>query len=149
VTSVPSKVFSKILVKRIDGKLREEQAGFRKGRGCIDQMFAIRNIIEQCIEWKTPLFINYIDFRKAFDSVHRKTLRKILRSYGIPLKICTLMKAFYDNFECSVMPGNSISEPFSVKYGVRQEYIMSPILFLVVIDWIQGQATSDKSRGIQ
>jgi len=149
VTSVPSKVFSKILVKRIDGKLREEQAGFRKGRGCIDQMFAIRNIIEQCIEWKTPLFINNIDFKKASDSVHREMLWKILRSYGIPLKIFTLMKAFYDNFECSVMPGNSISEPFSVKYGVRQEYIMSPILFLVVIDWIQRQVTSDKIRGIQ
>ena len=59
------------------------------------------------------------------------------------------MKAFYDNFECTVILGNSISEPFSVKYGVRQGYIMSPILVLVVIDWIQGQATSDKRCGIQ
>jgi hypothetical protein len=46
--SVPSKVFTKILLKRIDEKidekLREEQAGFMKGRGCIDQIFAIRNI---------------------------------------------------------------------------------------------------------
>ena len=45
--------------KKIDEKLREEQAGFRKSRGCIDQIFAIRNIIEQCIEWTVPLFINY------------------------------------------------------------------------------------------
>ena len=59
------------------------------------------------------------------------------------------MKAFYDNFECSVILGNSISEPFIVKSGVRQGCIMSPILFLVVIDWIQRQATSDKRRGIQ
>ena len=108
-----------------------------KGRGCIDQIFAIRNIIEQCIEWKTPLFINYIDFRKSFDSLHRETLWKILRSYGIPLKICTVMKAFYDNFECSVILGNSISEPFIVKFRERQGCIMSPILFLVVIDRIQ------------
>jgi hypothetical protein len=151
--SVPSKVFTKILLKRIDEKidekLREEQAGFMKGRGCIDQIFAIRNIIEQCIEWKTTLFINYIDFRKAFDSLHRETLWKILRSYGIPLKICTLMKAFYDNFECSVILGNSISEPFIVKFRERQGCIMSPILFLVVIDRIQRQATSNKRRGIQ
>ena len=59
------------------------------------------------------------------------------------------MKAFYDKVECSVIRGNSISEPLFVKSGVRQNCIMSRILFLVVIDWIQRQATSDKRRGIQ
>jgi hypothetical protein len=48
--SVPSKVISKILLKRINEKLREKQAGFRKGSGCIDQMFAIRSIIDPCIK---------------------------------------------------------------------------------------------------
>ena len=76
--SIPSKVFCRVLLKRIDCaldvKLREEQAGFRKGRGCIDQIFALRNIIEQCIEWNVPLYINFIDFKKAFDSVHRERL---------------------------------------------------------------------------
>ena len=124
----------------------------QEGRGCVYQIFDIRNIIQQCIEWKTPLFINYmyIDFRKAFYSAHRETLWKILRSCGIPLKICTLMKAFYDSFECSVILGNSISEPFIVKSGARLgclHYVA--FLFLVVIDWIQGQAKSDKRRGIQ
>jgi membrane dipeptidase len=55
--SVSCKVFRKILLKRIDEKMREEQADFRKGRGCIDNMFVIRNIIEQCTESKTPLHI--------------------------------------------------------------------------------------------
>lgn len=49
--SFPSKIFCRVLLQRIepviDAKLRE--AGFRKGRGCIDQIFALRNI-EQCIE---------------------------------------------------------------------------------------------------
>ena len=123
--SVPSKVFCKILLGRIDevidNKLREEQAGFRRGRGCIDKVFAIRNIIEQYIEWKMPLYINYIDFKKAFDSVHRETLWKIVRSYGIPMKICNLMQAFYENFECSVILEKSVSEPFIVKSGDHME----------------------------
>ncbi|CAC5368428.1 unnamed protein product [Mytilus coruscus] len=71
----------------LDDKLRQEQAGFRKGKGCIDQIFALKNIIEQCIEWKTPLYINIIDFKKAFDSLHRETLWAMLMSYGVPHKI--------------------------------------------------------------
>ena len=59
------------------------------------------------------------------------------------------MQAFYNNFECSVILENSISEPCIVKSGVRLGCTMSLILFLVVIDWIQRQATSDKRRGIQ
>ena len=72
--SVPSKAFCRILLDRIDAAigrtLQQEHAGFRRGRGCIDQIFALRNIIEQCVEWNTPLHINFIGFRKAFDSLH-------------------------------------------------------------------------------
>ena len=54
--SVPSKILAKIIIRRmtdaVDEQLRPEQAGFRKGRGCIDQIFALRNIIEQSTEWQ-------------------------------------------------------------------------------------------------
>ena len=151
--SIPSKVFCRILLARIDAAidtvLRQEQAGFRGGRGCIDQIFALRNIIEQCIEWNTPLYINFIDFRKAFDSVHRDTLWKILKTYGVPPKMVTLMGLFYDQFECSVIIDNNLSEWFSVESGVRQGCIISPILFLLAIDWIMCRTTADRPRGIQ
>ena len=52
--SIRSKIFSKIIIARIktavDNKLRSEQTVFRKGRGCCDQVFVLRNIIEQCRE---------------------------------------------------------------------------------------------------
>ena len=98
----------------------------------------------------TPsLHINFVDFRKAFDSVHRETLWKILESYGIPDKIITLINLFYRNFECSVIIGSKASEPFPVKSGIRQGCIPSPMLFLITIDWVMRQTTSDKARGIQ
>ncbi len=103
--SIPSKVFCRVLLNRmetaIDTRIRQEQAGFRKGRGCMDQIFALCNIIEQCLEWNAPLYINFVDFRKAFDSVHRNTLWMILYSYGIPSKIISIIKTFYEHFECS------------------------------------------------
>ena len=151
--SVPSKVICRILLGRLDSaidvRLREEQAGFRKGRGCIDQIFTIRNIIEQCLEWNSPLYINFIDFQKAFDSLHRSTLWKILQSYGVPDKLIVLIKLFYHHFECSVVVDGKLSAWFPVESGVRQGCIISPILFLIAIDWIMRKTTSDRPRGIQ
>ena len=68
----------------VDHRLREEQAGFRRERGCIDHIFTLRNIIEQSTEWQRTLFVNFEDFVKAFDSVHRHSLWKLLQAYGIP-----------------------------------------------------------------
>ena len=86
--STPSEIFAKVITKRlslaVDHRLREEQAGFRRGRGCIDHIFTLRNIIEQSTEWQRTLYVNFVDFAKAFASVHRHSLWKLLRAYGIP-----------------------------------------------------------------
>ena len=64
--SVPGKVFCRVLLHRIKASieriLREEQAGFRGGRSCMDQIFVLRTIIEQSLEWNLSLYINFIDF---------------------------------------------------------------------------------------
>ena len=92
----------------------------------MDQIFALRNILEQSLEWNTPLCIN---FQKAFDSIHRESLWRILQAYGIPPKIITLIKMFYVNFECSIILENTITEAFPVKSGVRQGCINSRLFF--------------------
>ena len=52
--SLQRKILAKIIMKRISGSvdagIRKKQAGFRKERGCTDQIFTLRNIIEQCTE---------------------------------------------------------------------------------------------------
>ena len=96
LTAVPSKVFGRVLIDRIrDGvnsKLRDEQAGFRSGRGTVEHTFILRNIIEQVVEWQATLYITFVDFEKAFDSVHRESLWKIMESYGIPCKIIHMVQ---------------------------------------------------------
>ncbi|GFR98481.1 RNA-directed DNA polymerase from mobile element jockey [Elysia marginata] len=72
--SVPGKIFCRVILYRIkssvDKALREEQAGFREGRSCINQIFIFRTIIEQSIEWNSSTYIHFIEFENAFDSVH-------------------------------------------------------------------------------
>ena len=150
--SVPGKVFCRVLLHRIKASieriLREEQAGFRGGRSCVDQIFVLRTIIEQSLEWNSSLYINFIDFEKAFDSVHHTTLWNILRSYGFPSKVINILSSMYANNRCCVRHGGQHSEWFQVKSGVRQGCVISPLLFNIVIDWVMKRATSDKPRGI-
>jgi hypothetical protein len=148
--SIPSKILAKIIVQRltdaVDKQLRQEQAGFRRGRGCTDQIFILRNIIEQCTEWQRHLYINFVDFEKAFDSIHRESLWRILRAYGVPQEIVLVIKSFYTNFTCKV--GNS-DHSFQVKTGVRQGCVMSSLLFIIAIDWVMRRTTEHQSTGIR
>ena len=68
---ITSKVFSNIIHTTLDEYIRKEQAGFRPGRSCSDHIFTLRQILEQSKEWNAPLYANFIDFEKAFDSIHR------------------------------------------------------------------------------
>ena len=116
--SVPSKVFLRVIatriIKAIDGILRKEQAGFRANKGCIDHIFALRNIIEQCIEWQHTIIINIVDFEKAFDSLDRESMWEIMRTYGIPDKIITMIRLFYNNYRCCVLHNGTQSTWFNV-----------------------------------
>uniref|UniRef100_A0A183KQ11 Reverse transcriptase domain-containing protein n=1 Tax=Schistosoma curassoni TaxID=6186 RepID=A0A183KQ11_9TREM len=76
--SIPGKVFNRVLLNRmndcVDAQLRDQPEGFRKDRSCTDQIAALQIIVEQSIEWNPSLYINFIDYEKAFDSVDRTTL---------------------------------------------------------------------------
>ena len=104
--SIPGKVFCSILLNRlrdaVDQNLRQEQAGFRKNRSCTEQIFALRMIIEQSLEYQQKLNFNFVDFVKAFDSIHRSSMWKILGTYGIPAKFKELFKAIYHNSACCI-----------------------------------------------
>ena len=70
----------------LDSLLRDEQAGFRQERSCTDQIATLRIIIEQSLEWNTGLYLVFVDFEKAFDSVDRDVIWQILWHYGVLLR---------------------------------------------------------------
>nr|KAG5710457.1 hypothetical protein BaRGS_022275 [Batillaria attramentaria] len=151
--SIPSKVLTRVILERmkdaIDQRLRDEQAGFRKERSCTDQIATLRIIVEQTIEWQTPLYVCFIDFEKAFDSVDRESIWTILRHYGVPEKMVDIIKQLYNGFSCKVIHNGKLSDEFQVTTGVRQGCLLSPLLFLVVLDWVTRTAYASSGRGIQ
>ena len=42
-----------------------------------------------------------------------------------------------------------LTEPFNVQTGVRQGCLLSPVIFLMVVDWVMKQSTADRRTGIQ
>ena len=68
------------------------------------------NTVKKCLEFQLPLKINFVDFKAAFDSVHRESLWKILEAYGLPEKIVNIMKNTYDGSECCVKVDGETTE---------------------------------------
>lgn len=116
---------------------KEEQAGFRAERSGTDQTAVLRIITEQCLEWNTSLYINFIDFKKAFDSLDGELLWALMRHYGIPEYINIIRTTYYG------------MTPFRVITGVRQGCLLSPFLFLLAVDWVMKETTKGRRNSIQ
>ena len=134
------KVLNRVILDRlktgVDAKLRDHQAGFRKDRSCTDQIATLRIIVEQSMEWDSSLYINCVDYEKAFDSLDRDTLWKLLQHYGIPENFLSLIRNSYEDMACRVVHAGQLTDSFMVKTGVRQGCLLSPFLFLLALDWI-------------
>ena len=125
----------------MDPWLKDQQAGFRPNRSCIDQIATLRIIVEPSLELNSPLYINFVDYEKAFDSINRDTLWKLLRHYGIPIS--------YEGTGCRVIHNGQLTKHFKVKAGVRQGCLLSPFLFILVVDWIMKICTKQMRNGLQ
>ena len=68
----------------------------------------------------------HIDFKNAFDSVHRPSLWWILGKYGIPEDIITIIQNLYESRQSSVKWMGLVGDWFTVMTGVRQGCILSP-----------------------
>ena len=85
---IAAKIYNKHILNRllphVDPLLRNNQNGFRSGRSILSQMLALHRIIEEMSHCNRDLALVFIDFSKAFDSVDRSMMFKILELYGIP-----------------------------------------------------------------
>ena len=145
-------MFNRILLERkkteVNRILQEEHAGFQE-RSCTDYIATLQVIIEESLEWNSPLYITFIDFEKAFDSIDRTALWKLLAHYGISENIIRLIITTYEPSTSQVVHNGSLTEPFSILSGVYQRCLLSPFLFLLAVDWIMASTIECCQRGIQ
>lgn len=135
--SVAGKILAKILQFRLqtlaEDILPESQCGFRSNRSTQDMIFTLRQLQEKCAEQRQPLIVTFVDFSKAFDTVHRETLWKLLSCYGCPQTFIRVLRSFHDGMTASICCGDGCSDPFSVGHGVKQGCVLAPTLFTIFL----------------
>ena len=143
--SVVAKQYNRMLLNRIRGPvdklLRDNQNGFRQHRGTLEPILALRRLIEEVSRKKdAELFVIFIDFFKAFDSVNRKRMFAILSAYGIPDETISAIKCMYDNSKAFVATTDGDTDTFDINVGVLQGDTLAPFLFIIVVDYVLRQA---------
>jgi hypothetical protein len=149
--SIPGKVYVLIILGRvsshIDSQLLDSQSAFRKGRGLTDALFTVRMLISKCVEFGQPLYMAFVDLRKAYDCVPREALWKVLRVYGVHGKLIELLEDLHTGTQAAVKLGGAVSGWFDVKSGVRQGCVIAPLLFNIYMDFVVKQALAQMPSG--
>ena len=89
-----------------------------------------------------------MDFAKAFDTVDRETLWKVLELYGCPEKIVKIIKCFHEGMSGKVSIGDGMSDTFKIDHGVKQGCVLAPTLFTLYLAAVLGTVGSNLSKGV-
>ena len=138
----PFKVLEKLLETRLRKlvTINDQQFGFMPGRGTTDAIFVTRQITEKYIAKGKKLHWIFIDLEKAFDRVPRRVMVEALRHYNVPECLVQAIMTTYNGCRTSVVVDGHLSEPFDVSVGVHQGSILSPLLFIIVMQYVTEDA---------
>lgn len=150
--SQAGKILAKIMNLRLtpiaEEILPETQNGFRPARGTADMIFCARQLQEKCREKLKPLFLAFIDLKKAFDSVKREILWKILARAGCPEKFIRILRLLHDDMAVAVIVNGESTAHFQVKSGVKQGCILAPTMFSIFLAAVLDLARDALPPGI-
>ncbi|BHF59924.1 hypothetical protein SprV_0100288500 [Sparganum proliferum] len=152
--NIAGKIFARILLNRLNnhleqGLLPESQCGFRRHRGTTDMIFASRQLQEKCQEMRTHLYSTFVDLTKAFDTVNREGLWKIMQKFGCPERFIQMVGQLHDGMMARVTDNGAVSEAFAVSSGVKQGCVLAPTLFSLMFSAMLIDAYRDERPGIR
>ena len=140
LTSIAAKIYNTFLRNRIEPKidniLRKSQNGFRRNRSTTSQILTIRRILE-CVRAKTlQATILFVNFTKAFESIHRGKMEQILLAYSVTKGTVAAITILYRNTKVKVRSPDGDTEYFDIVAGVLQKNPLVSYLFIICLDYV-------------
>ena len=149
LTSIAAKIYNALLRNRIEPKIenipRKNQNGFRRNRSTTSQILTIRRILEGVRAKNLQATLLFVDFTKAFDSIHRGKMEQILLAYGLPKETVAAIMLLYRNTKVKVRSPDGGTEYFDIVAGVLQGDTLAQYLFIICLDYVL-RTSIDKIR---
>ena len=147
---IAAKIYNRLLLNRIrphvERILRPNQNGFRQKRSTVGQILTVKRIIEEVKAYNLPATLLFVDFSKAFDSIHRGKMKEILLAYGIPTETVNAIMMLYRNTQATVRSPDGDTSFFEISGGVLQGDTLAPYLFIICLDYVLRVAIEDKQQ---
>lgn len=150
-----SKMFTRVINKRLSAwsedndVINEAQAGFRRNYSTVDHIFTLYACVEKQLSQPSKLYVAFVDFRKAYDSIKRSLLWVALKNVGIKGKMLTLLQSIYSSVQSCVRCHNgSLSQYFHCLLGLKQGCVLSPTLFSFFINSLAQDILSQGRHGV-
>ena len=115
-------------------KVDQMQFYFMPGRSTKNAIYILRRMQESYLEKNRKLFIYFVDLEKAFDWVPRRVIEWALKKKLVPERLVKAVMSMYKGEKTRVQVGGGHLEEFDVGVGVHQGSVLSPFLFLIVIN---------------
>ena len=131
------KLYARILAARLysglDPFLRENQYGFRRGRSTNEAIFLIRRL-QDLVDAKRnqALFLLFLDWSKAFDTIKPAALHLALKRLKIPPRMCSAIRDLTASPYFEVVVNGEMSSEKKQASGIRQGCTLSPLLFIAL-----------------
>ena len=140
LTPIAAKIYNAMLLNRIQPELKKvlriNQNGFRKNRSTSSKIMTVRRILESVRVKNFNAVLLFVDFSKAFDSVHRGEMESILEAYGIPDETIQAVMMLYKNTRAKVRSPDGDTDFSDGCAGVLQGDTLVPFLFILCLDYM-------------
>ncbi|GLU18032.1 hypothetical protein SLE2022_343540 [Rubroshorea leprosula] len=148
-------VMYKILAKLLANRLRkvlpkvigEQQMAFIGGRHLVDGVIIANEVIDEVKRKRKNCFIFKVDFEKAYDKVCWEFLDYMMMRLGFNETWRKWIMECLRSSSVSVLINGSPTRQFSVSKGIRQGDPLSPFLFLIVAEGLNGLMASAVDKG--
>ena len=129
----------------VESIIGRQQKAYIKHNNIGSCIINIINLIKHTIKNKKSALILLIDFRKAFDSISHNFIHNTLKALGFGPDIITWISTFLKNREAQILLGGHQTECINLEQGVPQGDVISPYLFIMVVEILLMKITSTKN----